>query len=378
MVCTCCSLETCAHRHVLPALCELRRCCRAPAEPDPQCCLAAYVGLGRQGHGLHDSSTLVSVDESGNVIVSQQYPPPPPPSPPAPPSMPPAPSTQLTIHTTACGVPLLYVSAPDTSKSTAKSGSLPLYFKVLGDPPSNSMTWPTVFALPLAPPTLADGVSVLINVGDDDRLYVNGNLAFQSRDDVEGADPGSGVGHGAGNRVSETWQVMEPNGVMRSSVCPASPPSPPPPSPPAPPAAPVGTIPPPSPPPPSPPSPSPPPPSPPPSPPSPPPPTPPPSPLPSPPCPPSPPAAAPSPPAPPSPPPGVCNFPLVTVNHALGADVDAQVTGNTVGANIGGVASNLVDGNWGNLWGTSEFVNGQTLMTVTLDLRRSVSICQVR
>ena len=69
---------------------------------------------------------------------------------------------------------------------------------------------------------------------------------------------------------------------------------------------------------------------------------------------------------------------LVTVNHALGADVDAQVTGNTVGANIGGVASNLVDGNWGNLWGTSEFVNGQTLMTVTLDLRRSVSICQVR
>ena len=178
MVCTCCSLETCAHRHVLPALCELRRCCRAPAEPDPQCCLAAYVGLGRQGHGLHDSSTLVSVDESGNVIVSQQYPPPPPPSPPAPPSMPPAPSTQLTIHTTACGVPHPYVSAPDTSKSTAKSGSLPLYFKVLGDPPSNSMTWPTVFALPLAPPTLADGVSVLINVGDDDRLYVNGNLAF--------------------------------------------------------------------------------------------------------------------------------------------------------------------------------------------------------
>ena len=380
MVCTCCSLEDCAHRLVLPALCEIRRCCRAPDEPDPHCCSAAYVGENRQGKGLHDSSTLVSVDESGNVIVTQQYPPPPPPSPPAPPSMPPAPSTQLSIHTTACGVQLLYASDPDTSKSTAKSGALPLYFKVIGDPPQDSMTWPTVFALPLAPPTLADGISVVVNVGDDDdRLYVNGNLAFQFRDDVEGADPGSGVGHGAGNVVSETWQVMQPNGVMRSSVCPASPPSPPPPSPPSPPSAPIGTIPPPSPPPPSPPSPSPPPPSPPPSPPSPPPPSPPPSPPPKPPCPPSPPAAAPSPPAPPSPPPGICNFPRLDVNHAAGAVVSAQVSGNSgKGANIGGVAANLVDGNWRNLWGTSEFVNGQTSMVITLDLRAIVSVCMVR
>ena len=383
--CICCGIADCKHANVFPALCEVRRCCAAVVSEaaDTQCCSAPYKGGGLMaGDGLHDSSTLVNVNEDGSVVVSLQYPPPSPARPPAPPSLPPAPSTQLFVRTTACGASLLYASAVDASKSQARSGAMALYVRMLPEPLDDSESWPSVYALPLAPPTVAPDVTATINVGASGELLVNGNRVYQARDDVEGADPGArATGHGAAPLPlsRETWQLVRPDGSLTSSLgtCPPEPPSLPPPSPlphaPPPPLGPPGRVP--SPP--SPPSPSPPlPPSPPPSPP-------PPSLLPS-----QPPAtpAQPSPPPPPPPPPspptqplGPCLTPDTSVSVAKGASVNASVRGNARGDDIGGTPTTLTDGIYGNQWGTSDFVEGVTAMRITLDLRAHVaSLCSLR
>lgn len=164
-ICSCCAIVGCKMKDTFPLLCEARRCCVPIGTPDPDCCADDYSGgRGRMGSGLHDSSSLISVDSDGNVVVTRQYPPPPPPSPPAPPALPPAPSTQVFARATACGATLLYASDADTTKSTAKSGPMPLYFKSRGDVLRDSMSWPMVHTLPLAPPTVADG-----NLGDCQR-----------------------------------------------------------------------------------------------------------------------------------------------------------------------------------------------------------------
>ena len=59
--------------------------------------------------------------------------------------------------------------------------------------------------------------------------------------------------------------------------------------------------------------------------------------------------------------------------------MSASVDGNSKGANVGGTATTLNDGSWGNLWGTSEFLDGQTSMRITFDLGSIVSsLCASR
>jgi hypothetical protein len=66
------------------------------------------------------------------------------------------------------------------------------------------------------------------------------------------------------------------------------------------------------------------------------------------------------------------------VNYASSAAVEAIISGNSKGADVGGVPANLVDGHWGNLWGTSEFIDGKTTMSITLSLPSAVPLCVVR
>ena len=368
--CHCCSLVDCSHESAFPTLCRVRQCCFKTGQPEPGCCERDYFGDGVSGDGLHNSATRISVDGSG-MSVSLIYPPPSPSTPPLPPSLPPAPSTQLFARTTACGTTLMFVSGADTTKTTAKSGAMALYVRMRGAVLVESGTWPRIYALPLAPPTVASEVTATVNVGSEGELYINGNVVYMARDDVEGADPGSrSGGHGAGSVASDDWQLVLPDGSSTSGACPPAPPRPPPSlPPPGPPITPPGAMP------------SPPasPPTPPPlPPPSPPPPTPPPSPPTAPPSPPSappPPSISPSPPAQPTP----CLSPNTAINLANGAAVSASVSGNAVGANIGGSPATLTDGSWGNLWGTSDFDDASTNMRITLDLGSVIErLCATR